>query len=426
MKGGDRIHRRRRRWPGSLGIFWLSVACLACGEVGRPGARPAPVDLDAGELREALLEALATTDTFDRVARTVELLAAVDDDNVAGARAAYDQRLAHVDRSEIRLYANTLARRGPREALDEVMRWEYPGLKRAAVSEIVYWWARHGGSAEARAYAEATLEDAALGEKTVRNVMIDALVRAVAASGDHAELTEIFASLPADDTREWLLTQSILELYRTGGFAATKAWVDSIPWDVGDGLAFSALKRGLHLQSKALGADSAAWYLEFEPRLSPDEVEEALPLVVQGWVRRDPEATIAWLRDRPQSAVRDEALRSAAIVWLKGDPETAVAWIEARLEDPLVERTLLFPLAQYTMSIDIHEALPLAERIPIEGERIRALKQILVMWSRDDYAAVEAYMAENDVPEAVVAAVRGQRAIRTQRRRDPSAEGQGS
>ena len=84
-----------------------------------------------------------------------------------------------------------------------------------------------------------------------------------------------------------------------------------------------------------------------------------------------------------------------------------------------------FPLTQYMISVDIHAALPLAEKIEAPGEKIAALKQILAIWSRKDYPAVERYMAEVGVPNEVEQAVRTLHTIRLQQKQAKQAGGEG-
>ena len=83
---------------------------------------------------------------------------------------------------------------------------------------------------------------------------------------------------------------------------------------------------------------------------------------------------------------------------------------------------MLFPLTQWMMTSDLQRALELAEGLDRPNQRSRALKQILVLWGREDYEAADRYMTEVGVPEDVERAVRGVLRIR---RRQSEAAGSG-
>ena len=70
-------------------------------------------------------------------------------------------------------------------------------------------------------------------------------------------------------------------------------------------------------------------------------------------------------------------------------------------------------------------ALLLAEGITAPGDKIASLKQILVMWSRRDFPAVERYMADKGVPPEVERAVRSMHAIRQKQTQEKATRDEG-
>lgn len=361
-------------------------------------------------MKQAVSEALANPDTLDRIDAVADLMRRLDASNVEGAMAAYDDAVEGLDRDEVRLFANAWARLDPRAALERFTTWRAPRVGQSAISEVVYYWTRHGGAEEARQFALDSLGIERPAGQTMRNLVVDATAAGLAAAGQHDALTKLLEGFPSDDGRNWVITQAMLEFYRAGT-PALRAWVDSIPWEAPNALKHDALRSALISLANFDGQQAAEWYETVEARLPPGSFLEPIS---EAWGSREPLANIEWLLDRPASEARRLALRAGAYQYLKRDGTAASAWITAHLDDPSVKASMLFPLTQYTISVDLQQALPLAEQIEVPGEKLSSLKQILVMWSRKDPQAVERYMAEKGVPAEVEQVVRAMSAVRRQ------------
>ncbi|MBK7950601.1 MAG: hypothetical protein IPK00_18040 [Deltaproteobacteria bacterium] len=407
-----------------LALLWLGLsACSPPGSQGGAGSADgaAAGPLDAGAMKQAVAEALVLPDTLDRLSAICALMERVDAENVEGARDAYDAAVEGLDRDEVRVFANAWARIDARAALDWFTHWRAPMVGQSAISEVVHYWTRHGGADEARAFALASLGPEGPESGTVRNLIVDATAAGLASAGRHEALTKLLEDLPSGQERSWVITQAMIEFYRSG-MPKLRAWVDSIPWEAKNDLKRDALHSALVSLAHYDPAAAFAWYEEVEPKLA---LGAYLDGIAEAAGARDPLATIEWLRGRKDSAGRHLGLRSAAYHYLKSDGKAASAWIRAHLDDPAIDASMRFPLTQYLISVDIHEALPLAEKIEAPGEKIAALKQILAMWSRKDHPAVERYMAEVGVPNEVEQAVLGLHAIRQQQREVKKAGSEG-
>ena len=397
----------------SLAAVW-ALALLACSPSSEPASKASDSGpLDRSAMQQAVSEALVIPDTLDRIDAITDLMRKVDASNVEGAMEAYDAAVQGLDRDEVRLFANAWARFDPKAALERFTTWRAPRVGQAAISEVVHTWTRRGGAEEARQFALASLGMDRPEGQTVRNLVVDATAAGLAAAGQHDELTNLLASFPSDDGRNWIITQAMLELYRNGP-AGLRAWVDSIPWETPNALKHDALRSALISLAGFDGPQAAGWYETVEAKLPPGSFLEAIS---EAWGAREPLANLEWLMARPESEPRRVALRAGAYHYLKQDGPAASAWIEARLGDPSVKAAMLFPLTQYTISVDLQQALPLAEQIEAPGEKASSLKQILVMWSRKDFPAVERYMAEKGVSPEVERAVRSMHAIRLKQRK---------
>jgi hypothetical protein len=392
------------------------VACKPGGEEGAPSTG-STAPLGAEEMKTALIEALANPDTLDRIDAVTDLMRRIDAKNVEGAMAAYDDSVEGLDRDEVRLFANAWARIDPKSALDRFTHWRAPRVGQSAIAEVVFYWTRNGGADAAREYALSSLGDLPDG-KTIRNIVLDSTAAGLASAGQYESLTKLLEPLPSDQPRSWVITQAMLEFYRAGP-SALRDWVDSIPWEAQNDLKRDALRSALIGLSNIDGPRAFEWYEAVESRLAPGDFLEGMS---QAWSGHEPLRTIEWLRTRPESEGRRMALRAAAYRYLKSDGKAASEWIKANLEDPSIDESMRFPLAQYTMSVDLQGALPLAEKIPAPGEKLEALKQILIMWSRTDFDAVEKYMTEVGVPYEVEQAVRSMNTIRRQQKEQQKAQ----
>lgn len=398
----------------------LGLAPIACSPPASKDAAPAAAGaaisetgpLDAEAMKQAVAAGLALPDTLDRLSTICELMKRVDAGNVEGARDAYDAAVEGLDRDEVRVFANAWARIDPRAALEWFTKWRAPMVGQSAISEVVHAWTRNGGADEARRFALESLGPEGPESGTVRNLVVDATAAGLASAGRNAELTKLLEDLPSGQERSWVITQAMIEFYRSG-VANLRAWVDSIPWDAKNDLKRDALHSAIVSLAHYDPAATFAWYEEVEPKLALGAYLDGLGEAAGA---REPLATIEWLRGRKESAGRHLGLRAATYHYLKADGKAAAQWIESHLDDPVVESAMRFPLTQYMISVDIHAALPLAEKIEAPGEKVAALKQILAMWSRQDYPAVERYMAEVGVPNEVEQAVRTLHSIRQQQR----------
>lgn len=409
---------------GAIGAIFLIVAGCSPGDSDAPAVAPAErpgpeASIDAQAMEDALARALANPDSLDRIDAVAGLMRKLDATNLPGAIEAYDAAAGGLDRDEVKLFANAWARIDSRAALEHFTRFRAPQIGQSAISEVINYWTRHGGAEDAREFALASLGMGRSDGQTLRNTVVDATVQGLAGARQHEALTEMLAGFPADENRSWLITQALLEQYRSGP-DEVRGWVDSIPWDAPNDLKLDALRGGIGSLAKADGAAAASWYESVEERLPPGSF---LELIAEGWAPAEPLAAIEWLQKRPESEPRLLALRTAAYAYLKADGKAASEWITARLADPAIDAAMRFPLTNYMMTVDLQAALKLAERIPAQGEKIGSLKQILGIWGKTDQAAVDRYMAEQGVPIEVERAVRGMKAFREQRQRATAANG---
>ncbi len=414
-----------RTLPTVLVVLLSGVVLSGCpAPVEKGSARP---DVETGELgaaqmKDAVARALANHDTLDRTTALVDLMHRLDATNVDGAFAAYEGVARGVDRQDVALLANAWARFDAEGAIDRFLSFPNASAQFQAVADVIFYRARNGAAKEARIFAEKALGGhsnlSAADKATAGEIILDATARGLAAAGQYEDLTKLLETMPSGQPRSFLITKTMLEFGRDEGSA--RKWADGIPWEAQNQLKRDVLRPTLALMAGYDGRSASEWYDTFKDRLEPGEW---LGDIGDAWARTEPVESLEWLLSEPESQPRQYALRTASYVFLLKDGPAGAVWIKSHLDQPDVHKHMLFPLVQYLISVDIHEALPLAQEIEGKGDKISALKQILMIWSRKDYEAVKQYMAEVGVPAEVVEAVNGHNAIRVERRKAKEAAG---
>jgi hypothetical protein len=403
---------RKTQWMYRAMVTFLLVCALGCSPSGSvTGGSGQPLALDSPQMKTAAQEMLSISDTLDRHRRLVELMDALNEDNLPGAIEAYESYLSRVDPHEIRLFTNAWAQIDPKGALDRILdTWRYPRINRQAVLEVVTIWVQSGDGKAARAYVDPKFEGPIPSRQSPTKFMVLAVLQSLAVEGEYDELTAMLASLEDDGDRELFITEVMVEMNRAGGKGGVKAWLDSIPWDTPKNLKFSTLKRGLDWVSKMSGPQAARWYEEIE---SDPRAVQLLPMAVKSWGVRDPGAAILWLGDRQPTTVRAALVREIGRGWTEREAKApeAEAWIQAHIEIPLVRDHLSLVLANYwAREKRFEDSIEMAKNVPTTGQRDHAIAAVLREWSGYDDDATEAFIASGRVPETAIAWYRKQTA----------------
>lgn len=382
----------------------IGLILLSCSQPECPPVSCDPLELDSAGMQVEITEMLKTVDTLDRHRRLVQLMDAIDDDNLQGAIDAYDENTTRVDPHEARVFANRWARIDPHGAVEGILAWNFPRIKNQAVLEAVFVWAANDGD-DARAYVDPLFEGNIEARQSPTKFMILAVLQGLGVAQEWDKLTEMLGSHPDDADRELWMTQVMIEITRASGMEGVRAWVNSIPWDAPHDLKVSALKRGLHWAAGTGGENAAAWYEEFEDE--PGAIE-LMPMAVQTWGIREPTGAIDWLLKRQSTTVRDALLREIFRSWLtrEGESETAEAWILANIADnETIARAAVIVYANYL--IDNTRFLVAAETVQkyvLEEHHDKALIQVLLKWAGHNPAEASAYAEEKNLSDDIVVA----------------------
>jgi hypothetical protein len=146
------------------------------------------------------------------------------------------------------------------------------------------------------------------------------------------------------------------------------------------------------------GPIAAAWAT---PRVRSDDRISSYPRrIATRWVTHDPEAAMAWLATLPAGTDRKDGVEEAFRTWATRDLRAAYAWIEKTELQPWNEPAL----AVYTNAIAGQrpkEAIELAQRISDPELREYTMTVIGQVWTKNDRAAAEAWLAQPGVSERV-------------------------
>ncbi|MCR9095460.1 MAG: hypothetical protein NXI30_14660 [bacterium] len=416
-RSGWRLARRR--------ITELTLLCLTaggflgCDAPGPDGA--APLELDAEQMRVEVGKMLRITDTLDRHRRMVQLMDSIDESNLQGAADAYVENVGRVDPHEARLFANRWSKIDPQAAVSGILAWPYPRSKNQAILEAVFQWAINGGGEEARAFVDPRYEGSAGTLRSPTKFMYLAVLQGLGVAKDWDQLTDMLVDAEEDGDRELWITEVMIEINRVHGLDTTREWLDSIPWDAGGNLKISTMKRGLLFVAGQDYDRAAQWYEKIEAE-NPEKAIEAMPQAVQARGASKPRDAIGWLRERPETGVRDALIREIMVGWLArdADREAGEAWIRANLGDPIIQRLGVVPLANHLLeSLRFVEAADLVREHAMEPHRSRVLATAFVRWGQVDPGAVDAYIEEHGVSEEIASNYRtrlAQKAVRVKRR----------
>lgn len=426
-RSGWRLARRRIAELTLLSL--TAVGFLACdapnpesADASSPGAAGlAPLELDAEQMRVEIGKMLRITDTLDRHRRMVQLVDSIDESNLQGAVDAYVENVGRVDPQEARLFANRWSKIDPQAAVSGILAWPYPRAKNQAILEAVFQWTINGGGEEARAFVDPRYESSGQTLRSPTKFMYLAVLKGLGVAREWDQLTGMLLATEEDGDRELWITEIMIEINRAHGISAVREWLDSIPWESEYDLKVSTMKRGLLWVASHDYDRAAKWYEKIEAE-NPDKAIEAMPQAVQARGISHPVDAIGWLRERPETGVRDALIREIMIGWLsrESDREAGEAWIRANLGDPMVERLGVVALAnQLLESLRFVEAADVVREHAREPYRSRALTAAFVRWGQNDPGAVDAYIEEHDVSEEVASNYRtrlAQKAVRVKRR----------
>jgi hypothetical protein len=374
----------------------LGLVLLALGfALGRQSLGPSSVDqngndaLGALEMEAAVRSSLQTKGTLRRVAQLARLMENLDGNNVVGAAKVFDEKITSIDKLDIRLFLSAWTALDPEAAMDSVLAWTLPSMRRFGAGVVARDWAENGNALEAMA----RLRD--VREWRTRDPAYGELVNGWVSSGDIEGVTEWVSSLPNSDGRDIISESMMKGILLQHGLDGIIRWADAVPVDAPDHFKKTAFRKALRQVSNRDPIRAAAWYEEQEEQ---EYATIMMAVVATEWVEADPEAAIAWVLERPPGFARVLALQRMIDRWVQIDREAATNWMQhADLDAEL--SPMLDPFIRGLAATQPEEAAEWLDRVRDPQQQETLTLAIAVTWRQRDADAADAWIETLELSE---------------------------
>ena len=128
--------------------------------------------------------------------------------------------------------------------------------------------------------------------------------------------------------------------------------------------------------------------------------------------QRDPPAALDWVASLPPGEENGQVLRATLQGWWQLAPEDAEAWVRSRTPDAALDIALHVLIED--AAEDPSAALGWALRLHDAEDKLRTSLMLARRWGRRDSEALEAWLATNELPRGLEAAIRSWRPTRGQ------------
>jgi hypothetical protein len=355
--------------------------------------RLAPLGPDAMEA--AVREALLLKETLPRVSRLVRLMEILDESNVAGAAKVFDEKITSLDKEDLRIFVGAWASFDPEAAMNGVLAWRLPSMRRFGAGVVVHDWAASGSPMRAlerlREVKEWKTRDPAYGE------LVNGWVR----YGDIEGVTKFVSKLPNSDGRDILLASMMEGILLEHGVDGIIRWAEAVPVDAADKFKKTAFRKALRQVSNRDPVRAAAWYEELEHE---EYATIMMAVVATEWAEVDPEAAIAWVRARPAGEAKDLAYQRLMIRWVGIDRIAATDWMEQADLDSEYQ-FLLDPFIRATAATHPDQAVRWIDRVQDPQARERLIVVVATTWRKRDPDRAEAWLEKLDLSEEIRARI---------------------
>jgi hypothetical protein len=344
---------------------------------------------DQAQMEQAVAETLKVVNSLERADRLIDLMADLDEQNVQGAGAAFNDQIGTVDQLDARIFLGAWSAFDPRAAADYVLEWKRPSMRAYGAGEVFYNWAASGGAIEARHYLIEVKEG------KVHHFAFERLLDGWLRSGESTGATELFSDLEDGDKRDRLTQTFVTAMLATDGVDAVVAWAESVPDDAPNRFKGTAFRKAIRQVSIQDPQRAASWYDEHDGQ--PWAVR-TMAVVTSEWVETDPIAAYEWVSAKSPSRIRGLAMARLINRWMRTDPDRAYAWMLALEYEPSMSPMVL-PFVQRYSQVDAAEAAKWIDRIPDEKQREQAIQVVARAYGLQDEESAQAWIEGLDLTE---------------------------
>lgn len=350
---------------------------------------PPEAELSSHEAATRLRDVLMDKDPLQRQAELAALLQHTGPDALPAVLQAYEGAPLDGGDPELVLFATWWARFDPQAALAWTSKDWRAGYA-SVLTAVFRTWARREPE-EALAHAKE------LRFPVQRQMSVEAAYVGWDESGQPG-LVESIRAISEPVERQAATETLARRRVATLGAEGALRWAEALP-EGKDGFKAMARERVAGAAAEMEPAVAAAWA---KPQITAGkELPSGLPRRIgTRWVRRDPEAAMAWLATLPAGNDRDDGVTESFRDWMHQDRAAATRWIEARPVEPWLEPAL----GVYARAISGEQprkAIDLAQRISDEDLRNMITTVVARVWLTHDREAAEAWLAQADIPDDV-------------------------
>ena len=355
---------------------------------------PAGSEYAQGDLRKALKSTLAETNPMKRLSGLANVLAELDEDNLADVLEAFDNfPLSFETSQEYRLLMYAWGQFDAPSAI-EYMR-EKAGGGRSGGRAI--WF---GGFAAMSGWA-ANDPQAAIAwvqeqdDPRMRGGFNMGIVSSWVTK-DAKSAADYVATLDRNHETGRMLGMVSTELLKQGRQVAT-SWAEGIADERLKEDAFRNLTRLLARDD----VDGATDWLE--KHVNQKYSDESFDTLAEEWSRMDPEASLKFFMSLPEGSSQREGVIESVQTWTRKDAEAAGDWINENLQ----ESTSAKDLAKYSYAREIvrdspEDAVEWAGSIGDAELKQKSLVEVGQRWFRQDAEAAQAWLPDSGLPEEAV------------------------
>ncbi len=386
---------------GLLGLLVVALVVAGC-DASRPSDGRAGTGVDAAEIADAVAasERLSAADAYEAALAERDplmqhmLLASVygraDESNVLELSDVFAADSEHRNGPQARVIGALWGRIDPERGLAETLSWERPLVREFASRELMDAAVAKGRGEELIGFLASLEPEIAPGSYKTGQV---ALVEALFEGGENEIGLAFIEGARVDaELRSGLIGKGVLAGGRRDAEGVIR-WAEE-RLESGAEQSDTFMELAVFIMRLLTSIDHERGRAWFEEHLAGTRVsDQGLEVLTDSeWARGNPQKAFDYVRSRPTMEPIARGARALAYHWLKNDPETAKrVLLQAANEDARME-TVILPLVQYMMVMEVPRSMELAQRIADPGEKHAALKQGLMRWARIDPAAVDAYV----------------------------------
>lgn len=362
-----------------IAIAHLSVALVGCSDRETPSSGLSPQQF-AAQIREAFAKPLH----IDRVTRLVQLVAQLDAENVGEVSAVFDEHVAGLSETEIRIFISAWAQWDPDSAYDFAKAIPFETQREQALAIVVHDVATRN-PLDAQAIADELVQPG----RTRAADPLGRLVKGWVHQPDTG-LEDYLQQHPQ------LVSAVVQEIYRVKGPEGLKDWTENFVRGNDDASQrWQAFRKSVRTIGFRVPEAATDWVTE---QYGQGEYARDGPrILTESWSRRDPYSALEWLRTQAPEQTRADALESTFKLWLPRDGASAREWLDSRPDDRFYDAAYAASAKVAIRGREPERATEFCERIPPSDVKQNCLHAVASQWYRSDPEAAGAWMESSSL-----------------------------